>query len=295
VIVRGSQQGVDLAIRVLLDPGERVALEEPHYPGFRWALAAAGADIATVSVDGQGLSVAQLDRGPPARLVVVTPSHQYPTGVIMPLARRMQLLEWAERHAAWILEDDYDGEYRYDGAPIESLQGIDGGHRVIYAGTLSKVMFPSLRIGYLVLPDELVHAFGAAQVLADTGTAGIEQLAAAEFIREGHFERHLRRSRVRHAARRAVLLDAIESELGDAVEVSGENAGLHLLVWLRKLSHRAARDVRRAAFARSVGIYPADACFTARPRRPAWLLGYSGLDEPEIREGIRRLGALVRA
>jgi GntR family transcriptional regulator/MocR family aminotransferase len=294
LVVRGSQQAIDLAIRVLLDPGERVVLEEPHYPGFRWALSAAGADIATVPVDEHGLSATGLDAVPSARLAVVTPSHQYPTGVVMPVARRTQLLQWAERAGAWILEDDYDGEYRYDGAPIESLQGIDGGRRVLYAGTMSKVMFPSLRIGYLVLPAELVHPFAAVQALADTGTAGIEQLALAQFIREGHFERHLRRSRLRHAARRAALLDAVHEHLGDAVTVSGENAGLHLLLWLEGFTQQAARDLRRAAAKRDVGVYPADPCFTSRPRRPALLLGYSGLDESRIREGIRRLGEVVR-
>lgn len=293
LVVRGSQQGIDLAIRVLLGPGERAVLEEPHYPGFRWALAAAGADVVTVPVDGQGLSARALGAVARARLAVVTPSHQYPTGVIMPLSRRSELLHWAERAGAWILEDDYDGEYRYDGAPIESLQGIDGGRRVIYAGTMSKVMFPSLRIGYLVLPEELVHAFAAVQAIVDTGTAGIEQIALAQFIREGHFERHLRRSRIRHGARRAALLEAVEQHLGSAVRVSGENAGLHLLLWLDGFTQAAARDLRRAAAQRGVGIYPANACFTTRPRRPALLLGYSGLDEPRIREGIRRLGELV--
>ena len=294
VVVYGSQQAIDLTARLLVDPGDAVVLEDPHYPGFRLALAAAGARIATLRVDADGLPVARLV-ATDARLVCVTPSHQFPTGAVMPLARRLELLAWARSRGAFVLEDDYDSEFRYDGRPIESLQGLDGGERVLYVGTVSKVMFPALRIGYLVLPETLVEPFLAAKALADTGSATLEQRALAEFVAEGHFERHLRRARTRNAARRAVLLDALAAHLGGAAEVVGANAGLHVVLRLPGRPAREEEAIRRRAARLGVGVYPVSP-FQRRPaRQAALLLGYASLDEAGIREGVARLARALEA
>jgi GntR family transcriptional regulator/MocR family aminotransferase len=219
----------------------------------------------------------------------VTPSHQFPTGVVMTLPRRLALLAWAERTGAWVVEDDYDSEYRYGGRPVESLQGLDRAGRVVYLGTFSKVMFPALRLGYLVLPPALVGPCTTAKALADTGSPGLEQRALADFIAGGHFERYLRRTRARNRERRAALLAAVAKHLGDRVDVAGANAGLHLLLWLRGVPARETpRIVARAARA-GVGVYAPDPFYLGRPPGAGLVLGYASLDEDAIREGIRRL------
>ena len=249
LVVYGTQQAIDLTARVLIDPGARVIVEEPGYPGIRHALEIAGAEVDGAARRRATASPPRRSRAERARLVCVTPSHQFPTGGVLPLARRLALLAWAERVGAFVLEDDYDGEFRYDGRPLESLQALDRSGRVLYAGTVSKVMFPALRIGYLVMPRSLREALLAAKAFADTGTAHLEQRVLADFIAQGFFERHLRRARVRNAARRTALLAALARELGDAVEVVGANAGLHVVAWLRGVRPgelRALRDARRA-------------------------------------------------
>jgi GntR family transcriptional regulator/MocR family aminotransferase len=212
----------------------------------------------------------------------------------MSLARRSALLAWAERQDAYVIEDDYDSEYRYAGRPIEALQGLDRTGRVIYVGTFSKLLFPALRLGYLVLPAALVPPFLNAKALADTGTARLEQLALADFIREGHFERHVRRSRARNAERRAALLDAIAEYLGDRVEVAGANAGLHVLLWISHLPpSRVATVCQRAAEA-GVGVYPVNPFFLRQPPRAGLILGYASLSPQRIRGGIERLASVLR-
>jgi GntR family transcriptional regulator/MocR family aminotransferase len=232
-VIGGSQQALDLAARVLIDPGEVVLMEEPHYLGARMAMKAAGARVEPIAVDAYGLRTSELAQGRrAARLVIVTPSHQFPTGAVMPLARRLELLRWANRSGACIFEDDYDSEYRYAGRPIEALQALDDRGCVLYAATFSKLMFPSLRLGYLVLPESLVGPFRSAKAVMDTGCPTLSQLALVDFMREGHFERHLHRLRTRNASRPAALLDAIDRYLGKHAQVSGVNAGLHVLTWL---------------------------------------------------------------
>ncbi|MBI2218298.1 MAG: PLP-dependent aminotransferase family protein [Candidatus Rokubacteria bacterium] len=294
VIVNGSQQAIDLAARVLLDAGDRVAIEEPQYQGARRIFLAAGARLDLVRVDGEGFDVARVPaRG--VRLAYVTPSHQFPTGVVMSLGRRLALLEWAWRAGAIVLEDDYDSEFRYEGRPIEALAALDGAARVVYAGTLSKVLFPALRIGYVVLPQPLVAAFRAAKWLTDRHTPTLEQEALAAFIAEGHFERHLRRSRTRHAERRAAVLEALRVHLGDGVDVVGANAGVHVLAWLRHVAAAGLpRLVARAAEA-GVGVYPVAPYYSRPPARAGLLLGYASLTDRQIHEGIRRLAEVVRA
>jgi GntR family transcriptional regulator/MocR family aminotransferase len=289
LIVRGSQQAIDLATRLLVDPGDRVVLEEPHYTGFSFCLTALGADVEHVPVDEHGLRVDRLDAITAARLVCVTPSHQFPTGGILSLARRLALLDWARAREAYVFEDDYDGEFRFASHPLECLQALDRHGRVLYSGTASKVLFPALRIGWLVVPPALVDVFRSALALSDTGTATLEQLAFADLISEGHLERHVRRIRVRHAARRTALLDAVARLLGERATVLGESAGLHVVLRFTSLPSRDVPRLRAACRERGVGVYPAAHFYARPPRQAELLLGYGGLDERAIREGVRRL------
>ncbi|MBM4266418.1 MAG: PLP-dependent aminotransferase family protein [Deltaproteobacteria bacterium] len=289
VIVSGSQQALDLVGRVLLDPGDTVVVEEPHYPAARAAFRSVDAEVRAVPVDERGLDVRGLAGLGPVRLAYVTPAHQFPTGVTMPLARRLELLRWARDEDALVVEDDYDSEYRFAGRPVQALQGIDRDGRVLYAGTFSKLLFPSLRLGFFVLPPALVDPFRLAKAAADTGSPTLLQLALADFIREGLFERHLRRSRTRNAARRAALLGSIEKHLGDRVEVVGADAGLHVMLWLRGADAAEARRVRRRAGTAGVGVYPIEPFYLDPPDRGGLLLGYASLQERDIERGIRIL------
>jgi GntR family transcriptional regulator/MocR family aminotransferase len=296
VVVNGSQQALDLAARVLLDPGDRVVMEEPHYSGARLVFATAGARIVAVPVDGDGLDPARL---PPVtarvRLACVTPCHQFPTGVSMPVARRQALLEWASRSGAWIVEDDYVSEFRYDGRPLEALQALDRAGRVIYVGTFSKILFPALRLAYLVLPRPLVRAFTAAKWMTDRYTALLGQEALADFITSGHFERYLRRVRAGNAARRHALVEALARHLGKAVEIAGGNAGVHLIAWLNDVRPRDVPALIARAAAAGVGLYPVGPYYVRPPRRAGLLFGYAALTERDIRAGIERFAAVVRA
>jgi GntR family transcriptional regulator/MocR family aminotransferase len=289
IVVNGSQQALDLIVRVLVEHGDHVAIEDPQYPGTREVLRAAGARLLPVPVDRGGLDPAKLpDR---AGLVFVTPSHQFPTGVILPLARRLALLEWASRKNSIIVEDDYDGEFHYEGRPLESLQGLDTEGRIVYVGTFSRTVFPALRIGYLVVPKSLAAAFTAAKWLSDLHSATLEQQSLAEFITTGMYERHLRRLRRRNAARREELLQAIHRHLGERVEVTGDGSGAHVVLWPRK---RVAEDtVIALAASRKVRVYGISQFFLTRSSRTGLMLGYSRMNEKEIREGIRLLGEIL--
>jgi GntR family transcriptional regulator/MocR family aminotransferase len=289
LIVNGSQQALDLVMRVLVEPGDRVAIEDPHYNGAREALRAAGAQLIPVPVDRDGLNTAKLPED--ATLAFVTPSHQFPTGAILTLDRRLALLEWARRENAVILEDDYDGEFHYDGRPLESLQGLDSDGRIVYTGTFSRTVFPALRIGYLIPPKSLVPAFTAAKWLSDLHSATLEQQTLAEFISLGMYERHLRRLRRRNTARRHALIESIRAFLGNRVEVTGEGAGAHVVLWPKKKVTEV--NVVADAAERGVGIYGISHCFLNRPSRPGFMLGYARLNEREIREGIRLLGQVL--
>jgi GntR family transcriptional regulator/MocR family aminotransferase len=293
VVVQGSQQAIDLTTRLLVDPGDVVVLEEPHYTGLSFCLTALGAKLVFVPADEQGLRVEELDAAGAARLACVTPSHQFPAGGVLSLPRRLALLEWAERRSAFVLEDDYDGEFRFEGRPIECLQALDRHARVIYAGTASKLLFPALRIGWLVAPAALAPQLQAAKALADTGTATLEQLAFADFIAEGHLERHVRRANVRLAARRRALVEALEGELGERAQVLGTSAGLHVLLRLPELPGRDVRPLREACRRRGVGVYPAAPFYARPPARAELLLGYAALAEPAIQSGVRRLREAV--
>lgn len=294
LIVSGTRQALDIASRVLIEPGDRVALEEPHYHAARTTLSASGARIQTIPLDESGMIVKDLARGKSLfRLVFVTPSHQFPTGATMPLNRRLELLDWAERSGALIFEDDYDSEYRYSGRPVEALQALDRRGRVLYAGTFSKSMFPALRLGYIVVPKDLVGIFRAVKTILDVGCSTLSQLAAADFIHAGHFERHLRRSRARNALRREALLEAIDRYIGKRGQVASSNAGLHVLLWLPGTPFGRTGDICRKAASVGVGVYSIAPSFCIPPKDAGLLLGYAALTVKEITAGIRRLASLI--
>ena len=296
IVVNGSQQALDLAARALVDAGDVVLMEEPHYRGARTVMRAAGAKIETIAVDDHGLRTDELaGRRTPSRLAIVTPSHQFPTGAVMPLGRRLELLSWARRSEACIFEDDYDSEYRYSGRPIEALAALDDSGCVLYAATFSKVMFPSLRLGYMILPERLIEPIRSVKALMDTGGSNLAQAALVDFIREGHFERHLHRTRMRNASRRAAILDAIERYLGGRAQVSGINAGLHLMLWLRDLPASRSRELRMRAARAGVGVYSVDPFYLNPPKHLGLLLGYASMREKQIAEGIRRFAAVVNS
>jgi GntR family transcriptional regulator / MocR family aminotransferase len=266
-------------------------MEDPGYFGVRGVFMRAGARVAPVPVDREGIRLDVINKTRDnARMVYVTPSHQFPLGMTMSLARRLELLEWARGAGAWIVEDDCDGEYRYAGRPIASLQGLDGDNRVIYTGTFSKVLFPSLRIGYLVVPPdrpELVEAFIAGRVMIDLQLATIPQAALADFIEAGHFTRHLRRMRKLYGSRQSLLLEAARAELSGLLEIQESEAGMHLVGWLPPgVSDMAAA---RAAYQHNVLALPLST-FSLNPgARGALILGYTAFNEREIRAGVRRL------
>lgn len=294
IVTAGSQQAIDLCLRVLVNPGDRVALEDPHYPGFRAALTPARARPIGIPVDDQGLRVDRLARHARVRMLLVTPSHQFPTGVVLPAARRLWLLDWARKSGAYIVEDDYDGEFRYEGRPLESLQGRDEHARVLYVGTFSKVMFPALRLGYVVVPPSSIDAFTWLKAASDTGSPSIDQLVLAEFIAEGHLERHIRRARVRNAARRRALVDAIEASLGSRVRAGGAPAGLHVWLELPDVTHGLmSRRLSELARKEGVTLHSGAMCWMSRPPHATFILGYTGLTPKRIAEGITRLGRAI--
>lgn len=294
VVVNGSQQAADLLARIWLDPGDAAAVEDPGYPEAALALRAFGVYVLPIAVDAEGLMVDTLPapRDPQApRLVYVTPSHQFPTGAVLSLRRRLALLEWAAARGAVILEDDYDSEFRYEGRPLESLQGLDTQGQVVYVGSFSTALFPPLRIGYAVLPPRLVEPFVAAKWLADRQTATLDQQVLADFIEGGHFARHLRRMGRLYRSRRDALLRALDERLGRWVEPGGAGAGLHLVAWLKHGLDEAA--VARAAAEHGVGVYPLRRFHLGPPRRPGLLLGYAALDVQHINAGVERLATAL--
>ena len=289
VVTQGSQQAIDLCLRLLVDPGDPVVLEEPHYTGYPRGLRACGADVIHVPVDVNGMQVDGLDDLPPAKLACVTPSHQFPAGGVMPLARRLRLLAWARRNRTTIIEDDYDGEFRYDGRPLESLHRLDDHGRVVYLGSASRVLFSALRIGWAVVPERLVHAFRQLKTITDGDVATLEQLAFADFIRDGGLERHVRRARKRLASRRSALLDALRRELGQRVEVVGASAGIHVSLRLRGLPETAFESLRRACLDYGVGIYSAAGNYFTPPPYVELLVGYASLAEEDIAVAVSKL------
>ena len=292
MIVSGSQQALEISARVLLDPESRVWMEEPGYHYAKSVLVMAGCHLVPIPVDYAGLDVsAGIKRCPTARAVFVTPSHQYPLGVTMNASRRLHLLDWAQRSGGWIIEDDYDSEYRYEMMPVPSLQGLDCNSRVIYIGTFSKVLFPSLRLGYIVIPTDLVDRFLAVRVCMDLGPPAFYQAVLADFIREGHFARHIRRMRVLYRERRSALTNSIHKELGFAVDITGGQAGMHLSVTLQKGTDD--RTVAALAAKQNLWLVPLSSSYLGEPSRQGFILGFGSTSVEEMPKAVRKLRNLL--
>ncbi len=292
VITSGAQQALDLIARILLDPGDRVWMEDPGYPGARSVFRAAGAHIIPVPVDRDGLNVAAARAlAASARLVYTTPAHHFPIGVTMPLERRLALLNWAVNAGAWIVEDEYDAEYRYFGRPVAALQGLDRSGSVIYAGTFTKMLFNALRLGFLVLPERLVGAFEAVRSFVDRHPPTLDQAILAEFILEGHFGHHIRRMRQTYAERMAVLKEAAQKHLAGLLDVENAAAGMHTIAWIKT----GVPDTVLAARARNRRLeLSALSSFSLRHYHPpALVLGFAGSSPSELRRGVRVLASTL--
>ena len=287
VIVSGAQQALDILARLVLNPGDEVVVETPGYRDAFTLFQLHGARLVGLPVDDHGLPVDRIPADCRARLAFVTPTHQFPKGGTMPLARRLALLGWARERGALVVEDDYDGDLRYEGHSLAALQGVDTDGRVIYLGTFSKVLFPALRLGYLVLPPPLVTPFVRAKDLVDRGAPTLTQAAVADFLAEGHFERHLRHLRRLYGERRAALVAALDERLGGRIKVSAVAAGLHVMLFLEP--HVNEARLVAAAAEHGVRVNPGASYHLERPAPPSILLGFSGLNADEIAEGARRL------
>jgi GntR family transcriptional regulator/MocR family aminotransferase len=293
MVVSGSQQALGIAARVLLKRGQPVWVEEPGYGGARDALVQAGARPVPVPVDNEGLNVAAgIRRNRSARAALVTPSHQYPLGATLSASRRLQLLDWAQAAGAWIIEDDYDSEYRYESQPVAALQGLDREARVIYIGTFSKVLFPALRVGYLVIPTELVERFKEVRETMDICPPALIPAVLADFIVEGHFARHLRRTSLLYRERRGVLVNALGDNFGSRMEVVGSEAGMHLVALCAKPSDRM---IAGAAAKNGLWTMPLSACYLGAADRQGLVLGYGGVTAEAIPRAVEKLRAVMRA
>lgn len=289
LIVNGSQQALDLAARVLLPAGERALVENPGYPGARAVFQAAGARLLPMPVDAAGLRTEAL---PPARLTYVTPSHQFPTGGLLPLERRLQLLAWARANQAFVVEDDYDSDYVFLPRPLEAVQALDLADRVIYVATFAKVLTPALRLGYMVLPRSLVEAMVSVKCLSDRGCALVEQAAMADFIENGHLDRHIRRTVQHLRRRRDALVAALSDTFGERVRVAGTHAGMHLVAWFPELDPARIAGLCKMAARHGVRIYPLTPyCHGKASHSAGVLLGYATLSREQIAAGVAQLGS----
>nr|WP_246344111.1 PLP-dependent aminotransferase family protein [Acidocella aromatica] len=292
IMTSGSQQSLDLLARVLLDHGDSVWVEEPGYVGTRSALIAAGARLVPVPVDGQGLLVSAGEMlEPRPRLIFITPSRQYPLGMTMSMERRKELLAFAEKSGAWIVEDDYDSEFRYHGTPLPAVQSLDRTGRVIYLGTFSKSLLPSFRLGFLVVPGYLARAFGNAKSVIDRHPSLLEQMTLLGFMQSGQFAAHIRRMRQLYEERQQVLIQEIERKLGGFLQITQAESGMHLVAELPD----GVDDVSFCQAAKSwgVSVQPLSAYYTAEPRRNGVILGFAAIPPKSIVRGVERLAAAV--
>jgi GntR family transcriptional regulator/MocR family aminotransferase len=297
IVVNGSQQALDLVTRVLVDPDDIVGIEEPGYIGAQKAFNAQGAKLSPVFVDKDGIRVDYLksrfdvSTAENMKILYITPSHQYPTGVSLSLPRRLDLLAWASRTGTIIIEDDYDSEYRYKGKPIPALAGIDSGASVIYVGTFSKVLLPALRLGYLVVPKDLIDVFSRAKWLVDRHSSLIQQQVLSDFITEGHLERHIRRMRTIYGERRLLMIEALKGLFGNDVTIYGDNAGINLLV--RFKTNMSDDELVQRARNMGVGIVSTRHMYLGDAPHGEYLLNYGGLKDQEVIEGLTRLRAAI--
>ncbi|WP_108841960.1 PLP-dependent aminotransferase family protein [Kushneria phyllosphaerae] len=280
LITQGAQQGFELIARLLADPGDRAWVEEPGYAGAQAALMAAGLSLVPVPVDDDGIDVQRAPEGPAPKLIYVTPSHQYPCGITLSLARRLALLESARGSGAWIIEDDYDSEFRYSSPPLASLQGLVEPSPVIYVGTFSKVLYPGLRLGYLVLPPALVDPFRRANARLNREGQYVAQAALAEFIEQGHFSRHVARMRRAYRSRQAALREALTPATAEGLTLSNGHAGMHLLVPLESMA--LERALVAAAKRQEIQLSPLSRYFAGPAPQAGLVLGYAGSHEQDI-------------
>ena len=296
MIVSGSQQALEISSRVVLDPGDSAWIEEPGYWLTRSVLKGTGAKMVPVPVDEEGLNVAAgMKMRRKARAAFVTPSHQYPLGVTMSASRRMHLLDWAQQAGSWVIEDDYDSEYRFENMPIASLQGLDCHARVIYIGTFSKTLFPALRLGYVVVPADLVERFVAVRYALDLTPPFSQQAVLNDFMREGHFARHIRKMRALYHGRRTTLVESIEKEFDGEMEIWGAQAGMHLVAELPE--GRAWDDVAiaKAAAAKKVWLWPLSPAYIGEKKRQGFILGFGNVDAGQIPAAVRVMRSVVGA
>ena len=292
IVINGSQQALDLIARLILDPGDWVAVEEPGYLGARCCFNGQMARLQPIPVNLAGMDVETLEKcDRNFKLVYVTPSHQFPTGVTMSLSQRIALLQWAQKTNTLIIEDDYDSEYRYGSQPIPALQGMDRSGSVIYIGTFSKILFPSLRIGYLVVPPNLIPIISKAKWLCDRFCPILEQYALTDWIRLGHFERHIRRMRQLYNLRRQATIAAFAKYFGDRVTILGENAGIHLMAKIQ--TNLSDEIVIQKAAAAGIGLVSARGYYLQPQDRGEFIFGYGQLEEVEIDRGIYKLSQII--
>ncbi|MGF6770275.1 GntR family transcriptional regulator/MocR family aminotransferase [Paraburkholderia sp. GAS199] len=294
IITTGIHQSVDLAVRLLSDPGDLIWTEDPCYWGVRSVLHVSGLQSRPIPVDEEGINPGADDLAQPPKLMLVTPSHQYPLGMVMSLARRRMLLEYARQHQCWIIEDDYDSEYRYGSRPLASLQGLDTSGQVIYVGSFGKTLFPGLRIGYLVVPEALAESFATASAELYREGQLLQQAMLAEFIAEGHFTSHIRKMRTLYGQRRQTLLDAAARRYGDEFQAVGGDAGLHLVMQLPQ--GRDDRAVANAALERNIVVRPLSGYYAQPSLAPSGLLiGYACVPDEEIAPAFNTLADAIDA
>ena len=293
IIVNGSQQGLDLIMRVLLEPGNNVLLEDPGYFGARASMLFSNAHIFPAPLDNEGLDIEYSSKKyPPPKLIYTTPSHQFPLGLTMSIARRIQLLQYASKNNCWIIEDDYDSEFRYSGSPLPSLQGMDKNNCVIYLGTFSKVLFPALRLGYIVLPDpQMIDVFVSAKSMMDRQSPMFEQMITSEFLKQGYFTRHIRKMRTLYKERQEFLINEIEKEIGDSLKVKSSDAGMHIIAWLPE--NLDDMIISQKARENNLIAYPLSEYVLKFKQKPGLILGYTAFDKPKLKSAIQLLKKIL--
>lgn len=294
IVLTSSQQALALCSHVLLDNGERIVIEDPTYQGAHKAFKAAGLHPVPVPLDEKGISVGALNSlTEPARAIYLTPSHQYPTGVTLSLDRRLAVIDWANRHAAWIIEDDYDSEFHYEGKPMACLQGLDAYNRTIYIGTFTKSLFPGLRIAYMIVPSELTEPFTMARTLMDGHTASITQLTLAKFLEGGHFGAYIRKMRNVYVARRDKLASLMDEYLSDYVVYATPAGGMQMPCHLRH--GLSEKDIAAAARRADIDILGLTGLYAGSPVSTGFLMGFAAYTEREIEDAVKKLAAIFRS
>ena len=292
IVTSGAQQALDLLARVLLDPADELWMEDPGYPGASQAFESAGANVIPIPVDASGIDVAKaMKLSPGARVAYVTPANQFPLGIVMSAERRVELLSWAGRAGAWIIEDEYDAEYRYSGKPLASLHSLDRSGSVIYVGTFTKMLFNALRIGFIVVPERLVEAFRVARSFIDRHAPTLDQAVLTEFINEGHFGHHVSKMRAVYADRSRLLTDEANKRLSGFLDVENAQSGMRTVAWIK--TSATEMELTRRAEELGVELVPISSFVRKYERNPALMLGFAGCNAAEIKRGVSVLAELV--